>query len=117
MSIHYKETPEFQKNFKKLSKRYKTLFEDLENFKKNLPVIDIVNNKNFAILIKQDELQIIKARLFCRSLRRNSLRIIYSYYPDNQNIEFFSVEFIELYFKGDQENEDRQKIKNYLNNR
>jgi len=42
-------------------------------------------------------------------LKGSSLRIIYAYFEEDQQIEF-----IELYFKGDKENEDRNRIKNYL---
>jgi len=42
-------------------------------------------------------------------LKGSSLRIIYAYYEEDQNIEF-----IELYFKGDKENEDRDRIATYI---
>lgn len=68
-------------------------------------------NKNFAILHQNKALLIIKARLFCKVLKGQTLRIICAYYKDRQIIEF-----IELYFKGDKENEDRERIKEYLKN-
>ena len=46
----------------------------------------------------------------CRALRNRSLRIIYTFFEQNQRIEF-----IEIYFKGEKENEDRGRIKDYLN--
>jgi len=39
------------------------------------------------------------------------LRIIYAY-CENKHM----IEFIQLYFKGDKENEDHNRIKNYLCN-
>ena len=54
-------------------------------------------------------LHIVKARLFCRYLKGSSLRVIYSYFEQEQRIEF-----IEIYFKGDKENEDRHRVKEYL---
>jgi len=47
----------------------------------------------------------------CRALRRRALRVIYAYFEQEQRIEF-----IEIYFKGDKENEDRKRIKEYLKN-
>ena len=54
--------------------------------------------------------KIYKARKFaCRFLKgtgsRSGIRIIYAYYPDLDKIEF-----IEIYYKGDKENEDRERI-------
>ena len=62
-------------------------------------------------MIQTESLCIVKARLFCRYLKGTSLRIIYSYFEQEQKIEF-----IELYFKGDKDNEDRERIKEYLEN-
>jgi len=44
-----------------------------------------------------------------RYLKGSSLRIIYGYRKEND-----SVDFIELYFKGEKENEDRDRIREYL---
>lgn len=107
--MNYNETFEFAKEFKKMAKKYRTLPEDLKNFKKNVVVINLCKNKNFAIIFRNNQLVIVKARLFCRYLRRNTLRIIYAFYEKDEIIEF-----IEIYFKGDKENEDRERIKSYL---
>ena len=45
----------------------------------------------------------------CRALRDRSLRTIYGYLEQEQRIDF-----IEIYFKGEKENEDRERIKEYL---
>ncbi len=50
--------------------------------------------------------------LFCRYLKGSSLRIVYAYLEQNRQIDF-----IELYCKGEQENEDRDRIEKYLRNR
>ena len=46
----------------------------------------------------------------CAYLRRDTLRVIYAYLPVQNQIEF-----IEIYFKGDKENENQKRIKDYLN--
>ena len=57
---------------------------------------------------------ILKARLFCRTLKGSSLRIIYAYIEEKSQVEFVGIEFVELYFKGDKENEDSKGIQEYL---
>ncbi len=49
--------------------------------------------------------------MVCRALRDCSLRVVYAYFEQNQQIEF-----IEIYFKGEKESEDRERIKEYLKN-
>ncbi len=109
MMMNYKSTQEFSKDFKKLFKKYKTLKQDLDNFKGRFPEIDLFGNKNFAIFYDNGRTKIIKARFFCRYLKGKTLRIIFAYYS-NEKI----VEFIEIYFKGNKEREDQDRIKEYL---
>ena len=100
---------EFEKELKRLSKKYRSLPDDLEEFKKVISVIPLGTSKHFNVLHSVGNVKVVKARLFCRYLKGTSLRVIYSY--DGAKIEFV---FIELYFKGDKENEDRERIKKYL---
>ena len=106
----FRKTPEFLKEYKHYLKKYKTLDSDFLNFKKILFSIPCGTGKHFNIITNREEIIIIKARLFCRCLRGSSkLRIIYGYYKKQEIIDF-----IQIYFKGDRENEDRQRIKKYL---
>ena len=109
--MNFDELPEFQKEIKRLAKKYKSLPEDLQEFCNVVSVVPFGNSKHFNIMIQTESLCIVKARLFCRYLKGTSLRIIYSYFEQEQKIEF-----IELYFKGDKDNEDRERIKEYLEN-
>lgn len=109
MTMRFNGLAEFEKELKRLSKKYRSLPEDLEEFKKVISVIPLGNSKHFTVLHSVGTLKIVKARLFCRYLKGTSLRVIYSF--DGTKIEFV---FIELYFKGDKENEDRERIKAYL---
>ncbi|MBI2577835.1 MAG: hypothetical protein HYV77_03255 [Candidatus Wildermuthbacteria bacterium] len=102
---------EFEKEFKRLSKKYKTLDDDFEKFKKLLLVAPTGVGKNFVIIHSTETINIVKARMACRALRDRSLRIIYAYH-----VAASKVEFIEIYFKGEKENEDRERIKEYLKN-
>jgi len=40
--------------------------------------------------------------------------VIYAYHLKTKTIEL--IEFIEIYYKGDKENENRERIKDYLKN-
>ena len=100
---------EFEKEFKRLFKKYKTLDDDFEKFKKILMVTPTGIGKNFVIIHSSLNIKVVKARMVCRSLRDRSVRVIYAYHETKAVIEF-----IELYFKGEKENEDRERIKEYL---
>lgn len=109
--MNFNELPEFAKEFKRLVKKYKSLSDDLEEFKRVITVEPLGNSKHFTIITKNDYCTVVKARLFCRYLKGSSMRIIYAFHCNN-----LRVDFIEIYFKGDKENENREIIKAYLNN-
>ena len=111
MMTSFNDLPEFSKEFKRFSKKYKSLPDDLNEFKRIISVIPLGNSKHFNIITKIEQCVIVKARLFCRYLRGSSLRVIYAFYRQG-----CKVDFIEIYFKGDKENEDRERIKLYLKN-
>ncbi|MDO8436278.1 MAG: hypothetical protein Q7S82_02755 [bacterium] len=106
---HFNALAEFEKEFKRLSKKYKTLDDDFEKFKKILIAAPTGVGKNFVIIHSTEVITIVKARMACRALRDRSLRVIYAY---RESIK--TIDFIELYFKGEQANEDRDRIKNFL---
>ena len=108
--MNFNETHEFSKDFKRLSKKYKSLPDDLLEFKKVVLELPFGSGKHFVILHGLETMKIIKARLFCRYLRGASLRIIYGYREPIKTIDF-----IEVYFKGEQVNENRDRIKDFLN--
>jgi len=113
-----RELPEFKKDFKKLSKRFSTLKEDLQVFiEKQLNLfhkLSIDNKGVFQISgLPVNYPKIYKARKFaCKSLKGkgvfSGIRIIYAYY-EKEDV----VEFIEIYYKGDKENEDKERILKY----
>jgi len=111
MKIKYNELPKFSKEFKRFSKKYKSLPDDLEEFKRVVNVTPLGNSKHFNIITKNEQCVVVKARFFCRYLKGSSLRIVYAFHYQSNK-----VDFIEIYFKGDKENEDRERIKEYLKN-
>lgn len=106
---------EFERDIRKLLKRFKTLEDDLEIFIKNelnlYHKLKIDNKGIFQIPGLQIESpKIYKAKKFaCRSLRgkgvQSGIRVIYAYFEEEDKIEL-----VEIYYKGDKENEDRERI-------
>ena len=109
MTMTFDELPEFQKERKRLARKYRSLSDDLREFRNVVSIVPLGNRKHFTVIAQNENLHIVKARLFCRYLKGSSLRVIYSYFEQEQRIEF-----IEIYFKGDKENEDRHRVKEYL---
>lgn len=107
--MNFKEIPEFQKDCKRLEKKYLSLSDDLQEFRNVVTAIPLGNSKHFSIITQTETMYIVKARLFCRYLKGSSLRMIYAYFEQRKRIEF-----IEIYFKGDMENENYDRIKKYL---
>ena len=107
--INYERLPTFDKEFKKLLRKYRSLEADLIIFKEALEIFPCGQSNNSEIVNDSGNLKIVKSRLFCRYLRGSTLRIIYAYHKIESKICF-----LEIYFKGEKENEDRQRIKDYL---
>ena len=85
--------------------------DDLEKFQKILEIDSTGVGKNFTITYHSHKCKIVKGRLACESLRNRSMRVIYAYHDDT--VDFV---YIELYFKGDKANEDRERVRQYLKN-
>lgn len=108
--MRFSEHSLFARDFKYLSKRFKSLDDDLENIKKLLAWSPRGTDwRHWNVLHHQEQVIVYKARVLCRYLRRSDLRLIYAHFPAENHIEF-----IEIYFKGDKESEDKKRIKEYL---
>jgi len=108
-------TPEFDRDLKRLLKKYRTLEEDLQVLiKSGIAAFHKLEIDNPGIVqipgLGFSEPRVYKVRSFaCRSLKgtggRSGMRLIYAYFESEDRIEL-----IELYYKGSKENEDRQRI-------
>ena len=108
---HFNKLPEFESEFKRLSKKYPSLYQDLKDLEDTLITLPTGSGKNFIVLHHNEKIKIVKARLACKSLRARSMRVIYAYHND-----ILTFVYIELYLKSDKENEDKERIKEYLKN-
>ena len=118
-ALSYEATPEFAKDLKRLSKRYRTLPQDLETVKKAAielrHELGIDNQACFEIpgCVSKDASAYKVKKFPCRSLKgkgaRSGLRLTYIYFPNRKKILL-----VELYYKGDQTSEDRERILRYL---
>ena len=109
--MNFDELAEFKKDLKNLLKRYRTLNEDLDTVKQVLETSPD-QRPSFSFRIENLGLTtcVIKIKkMACKALKgrgvNSGLRLIYTYFKEEQRITF-----VELYFKGDKENEDRQRI-------
>ena len=121
--MEYSNLDEFQKEFKKLLRKYQTLDQDFELFKERIlsyrengtgkflfwhpPVIVRINNLGI-----QTEIYKVK-RFACKALKgkgsRSGIRIIYAYFPDQEKLEF-----VEIYYKEQDDTDcDRGRILDY----
>lgn len=105
----FSQLPEFEKELRKLSRKYPSLVDDVEDVRQILESNPTGIGKNFTIIASLENVKIVKIRLQCESLRARTVRMIYAYH--NEEITFM---YLEIYFKGDKENEDRERIKKYL---
>lgn len=114
--ITFSTLSEFDKDMKRLLKKYRSLVSDLEDVKTILKIRP--NEKppfSFQINNIGIETCVIKVKkIACDSLKgrgvNSGLRLIYAHFPDEQKIIF-----IELYHKNDKENEDKKRITDNFN--
>jgi len=118
----FKETsrlPEFERDTRRLLKRFKTIEDDLEIFiEKQLILyhkLKVDNKGIFQIIgLPVENPKVYKAKKFaCKSLKgkgvQSGIRVIYAYEEEKDKIVL-----IEIYFKGDKANEDKKRILEYL---
>ncbi len=119
--MNYEETEEFTRDFKKLTKKFSSLAEDLEVNKQyrielfHCKEIDSKSIFEIQGVGNTPNLQFFKVTKFqCKSLKgrgaKSGIRLVYAYYPAEKKIVF-----LEIYFKANQEKENRQRIANFLN--
>jgi len=106
---------EFGRDLKKLLRRFRTLEEDLATLvRTQLNIYHKLHVDNGGIFrltgLPFEVPQVFKVKKFaCKALKgrgvKSGIRVIYAYYPETD-----AVELVEIYFKADQVNEDRQRL-------
>jgi mRNA-degrading endonuclease RelE of RelBE toxin-antitoxin system len=110
--MKFEALPEYERDLKKLLKKYKTLNNDLEDVKKVLSLRpDASPPFSFRIEGLGIESCIIKVKKIASDCFKgrgsnSGFRLIYAYYELTE-----SIVFIELYHKNEKELEDRDRIK------
>jgi hypothetical protein len=117
--MNYERLPEFDRDFKKLLKKFRTLESDFEILKKaHIELLHVHGIKtDDPVPIEgccTDGLWSYKVRKFaCKALKdrgnKTGLRVIYVHEEDGEKITF-----VEIYFKADKENEDRERLHTFL---
>jgi mRNA-degrading endonuclease RelE of RelBE toxin-antitoxin system len=119
--LSYEETPEFQRDLKKLLKKYRSLVDDLDLVKRaaiELYHIRRIDNASVFPIpgFCTEEIQVCKIKKFaCKALKgkgaRSGVRVIYAFHT-----KILKIVFMEIYYKGNQENENKKRIEMYLDN-
>ena len=121
--ISYSTTKSFDKDFKRLAKKFRTLGSDIEVVKTNtIELYHLQKIDNRSIFPMQaycfEDVKVYKIKkIACWSLKgkgnRSGLRIIYAFFP-----ETLSVVFIEIYYKKKNNTvANRERIKEFVRER
>jgi mRNA-degrading endonuclease RelE of RelBE toxin-antitoxin system len=116
MKMEYSRTKEFQRDLKKLEKKFRTLKGDILTAQKSAIELFHLHNLNNGGIFEitgvgsnEDIRFYILKKFACKSLKgrgsNSGIRITYAYiFKDNR------VVYIEIYFKGNKEVEDKERI-------
>ena len=109
--MKFEQLDEFEKDLKRLLKKYRTLNEDLEIVKLDL-TDEPGEHPPFSYRIEGlgiTTCMIKVKKIACKAMKgkgvNSGLRLIYAWYEEEPRIVF-----VELYYKGDKEGEDRERI-------
>jgi len=101
--MEFSETNEYTKAFKRLYKKYKTLDTDIANIKEIICCYPKgAGARHWNLLSSIESCHVYKTRLMCRAVKGSGFRLVYLY---DEDADTFVL--IEIYYKGDQENETK----------
>jgi len=109
--MEFDRLPEFEKDLKRLLKKYRSLNEDLEEVK---TILRKKPDERPPFSFRIDNLGLTTCflkvkKIACKSLKgkgvNSGFRLIYAYFREEQIITL-----VELYHKSDKENEERERI-------
>jgi len=108
-TIRFEHWGPFEKECERLQRKFRTLPEDLERLKNFIALDPVGPSQHRTVLHRGEKTCVVKGHLFCKALRRDSLRIIYAYRENR-----ITIVWIEVYHKAEKANEDRERIAEYL---
>ncbi len=123
--LNFEQSPEFAKDIKVLTKRWRSIPNDLENTKRAItplyvPIagVDIKElrdsffaTKRAAIVVSGEDFEVVKMRFDCAVLGNDKkTRLVFVAFVKSN-----TVTFVEMYAKNDKEREDPKRYKKYLN--
>ena len=111
MMIDFEELPEYQKDMKRLLKKYRTLISDLDDVRKDLndepgaspPYSFRIENLGISTCVIK--IKKIASDSFKGKGVQSGFRLIYAYFEAEKRIVF-----VELYHKNEKTIEDRERI-------
>jgi hypothetical protein len=112
--------PDFERDLKALKKRYRSLDEDLESLIRSalypyhhLGVDSGHIEKMTGVQSSGTTMMFKVVKMACKALNgtgsRSGMRVVYGYEESSDR-----VVLVEVYYKGDKENEDRERIRVFL---
>lgn len=113
--MEFEELAEYDKDLKRLLKKYRTLNSDIDDVKS---VLKIRPDAQHPFSFRIDGLGITSCVIKLKKIASDSfkgrgsnsgLRLVYAYFQEEQRIVF-----IEIYHKSEKENEDRERILNHF---
>lgn len=112
--MQFETLPEYDKDLKRLLKKFRTLEEDIEILKKVLAVQPKESPPlSFRLTGYKEEYFVVKVKkITCRALKgrgaNSGLRLIYEYKESEGKIVL-----VEIYFKGADESENKERLQSY----
>lgn len=122
--MNFDQTPQFKKDLKYLSKRWKSLPNDIKVAERDITPLyveqegvdikklreGVFNNKRAALLHATNDYEVVKMRLDVAYIKNSDkARIVFVVVKTKS-----SVIFIELYAKNDKDREDTSRYKGYI---
>ena len=120
--MNFDQAPEFTKELKRFSKKWRSLLADLKILQKaivtlykganGLPAQHIresffATKKGVVLRVVSENCEVVKIRLDCIDLNKDMLRVTFIQYRDN-------ILLVELYAKNQKAREDSARLQKYL---
>lgn len=117
--MNFEQIPEFEKDLKRLKKKWRSLPSDIADAKLTIGNVygsddlfaqKFFNGKRATKLIVTEKHEVVKMRLDVESIGRNDkVRVVFIMVKKDNKIRF-----IELYAKNEKDREDQERIKKYM---